>query len=131
MRKWADTSGARATAVGGGQTTTPGQLTFRSISGTKKIVISKDGYTTVTKSVSRLNFVEEKTRMAAAVRATLASEGVPAPAEPATSPEPADTEPASSAEPPAEAEVEPDPVPEPEPVEETPAPSEPAEADAP
>ena len=121
-------AGARATAVGGGQTTTPGQLKFRSMSGTKKIVISKDGYGTVTKSVSRLNFVEEKARMAASVRATLVSDGASAPAERAPSPEPPAVA-AETAEPPAAAEAEPPAAP--EPVEEAPAPSEPADADAP
>ncbi|UCH29221.1 MAG: PEGA domain-containing protein [Myxococcales bacterium] len=121
-------AGARATAVGGGQTTTPGQLKFRSMSGTKKIVISKDGYGTVTKSVSRLNFVEEKARMAASVRATLVSDGASAPAERPPSPEPPAVA-AETAEPPAAAEAEPPAVP--EPVEEAPAPSEPTDADAP
>ncbi len=122
-------AGARATAVGGGETTTPGQLRFKSIAGTKKIVISKDGYGTVTKSVSRLNFVEERTRMAASVRATLPSEGASASAEPAPAPEPVEAVEAKPVEAPAAAEAPP--APEPEPVDEAPAPSEPTDVDAP
>ena len=126
-------SGASASAVGGGQTTTPGTLTFRSMGGSRKIVVSKDGYGTATKSVTRLNFVEEKSRMAASVRVTLEKEGSAAPAEaPEASVKPAEPEPAA-APPEPKAAPEPNAAAEPaaEPVEEAPAPSEPASADAP
>ncbi len=124
-----DPVGASANAVGGGQVTTPGQLTFRTMPSSRKIVISKDGYTTVTKTVTRSSFVEEKSRMAASVRATLSEEDGRAASEPAAEPSPR-AEPASEpAGPAAEAKVEPSVKP--EPVEEAPAPSEPAAADAP
>ena len=125
-----DPVGARASAVGGGQVTTPGQLTFRTMPGSRNIVISKDGYTTVTKSVSRSSFVEEKTRMATSVRVTLSKEAgqaAPEPAAPAAAPPEEPT--TASAEPPAEVKAQP--AVDREPVEEAPAPSEPAAADAP
>ena len=111
-----DPSGARASAVGGGQVTTPGNLKFRTFSGSRDIVISKDGYKTVAKSVSRNLFVEEKNQMAASVRVTLAKDATAAPAaEPVEAEEPAPAPAAAAA-------------PEPVPVEEvTPA----AESDAP
>jgi hypothetical protein len=124
-------SGASASAVGGGQTTTPGALTFKSMGGSRKIVVSKDGYVKATKSVTRLNFVEEKSRMAASVRVTLDKEGSAAPADPPeASVQPA--APAAAAAPPEpKAAPEPKAGAEPEPVEEAPATSEPASADAP
>jgi uncharacterized protein (TIGR02266 family) len=75
-----DPPGASASAVGGGQVTTPGQLKFRSMPASRKLVISKDGYVSVTKSMSRSGFVEEKTRMLASIKVTLAKDGASAPA---------------------------------------------------
>ena len=109
--------------------TTPGELELRTMPGARKIVIEKDGYTTVTKTVVRSSFVEERARMAASVRVTLSRDGVkaaPPLAEPSPSEEPAEEKPATNQEPQPEAKAEP--VAEPEPVEEAPAPSEPAAA---
>jgi uncharacterized protein (TIGR02266 family) len=69
-----DPPGARASAVGGGEVTTPGTLRFRSMPASRKIVVSKDGFSTMSVSVSRTSFVEEKTRMATSVSVTLAKE---------------------------------------------------------
>ena len=77
-------AGASASAVGGGQVTTPGKLTFRSMPASRKVVISKDGYVSVTKSMGRSSFVEEKSRMSASIKVTLAKDGASAPAEPAS-----------------------------------------------
>jgi uncharacterized protein (TIGR02266 family) len=118
--------GASASSVGGGQVSTPGSLKFRSMPATRKIVISKDGYKTVTKSVSRTNFVEEPRRMAATVSVSLEPDGSskeeagaePTPSEPAAEPEPE-----AKAAPPA-----PEP---PAPADEAPAASESSSADAP
>ena len=125
-----DPVGARASAVGGGEVTTPGELTFRSMPPSRQIVISKDGYNTVTKSVSRSSFVEEKARMATSIRVTLSEEGgraAPRPTE-RTRGETAEEAPsAAGVEPRPEAKAEPAPAP----VEEAPASSEPAAADAP
>ena len=125
-----DPAGARASSVGGGEVTTPGELKFRSMPASRNIVISKDGYTTVTKTVTRKLFVEEKSRMAASVRVTLAKEGAAAaPSAPAPAPEPVEAEPAPvAAEPPAAVET---PAAEPAPAEEPAAPSEPTGDDAP
>ena len=79
-----DPPGASASAVGGGQVTTPGKLTFRSMPASRKVVISKDGYVSVTKSMGRSSFVEEKSRMSASIKVTLAKDGASAPAEPAS-----------------------------------------------
>jgi hypothetical protein len=127
-----DPVGARASAVGGGQVTTPGELTFRSMPSSRQIVISKDGYNTVTKSVSRSSFVEEKARMATSIRVTLSEEGGRAASEPTerTRGAAAEEAPAPSAAGPVprpEANAEPAPMP----VQEAPASSEPAAADAP
>ena len=75
-----DPPGARASAVGGGEVTTPGTLRFRSMPGSRKIVVSKDGFSTMSVSVSRTSFVEEKTRMTTSVSVTLAKEAAGAPA---------------------------------------------------
>jgi uncharacterized protein (TIGR02266 family) len=127
-----DPAGARASAVGGGEVTTPGELKFRSMPASRKVVISKDGYTTVTKTVTRRLFVEEKSRMAASVRVTLAKDGVSvASAEPAPAPEAVKEEPEAAAPPPAEVAAPADSPEPPAPAEETPAPSEPTDVDAP
>ncbi len=97
--------GARASAVGGGQVTTPDNLSFRSMPSSRDIVISKDGFKTVTKSISRELFVEERSRMAASVRVTLAKDGTTArAADPAPAGESVDVPKASTAEPPAQRE---------------------------
>jgi uncharacterized protein (TIGR02266 family) len=114
--------GARASAVGGGETTTPGTLRFRSMPASRKIVVSKDGYSTMSLSVKRSSFVEEKSRMFSAVSVTLAAEAADATV-PAPAPE-APAVPAATAEP----EPTPEPAAEPEaPVEA--APSEPSADD--
>jgi hypothetical protein len=74
-------AGARATAVGGGEVTTPGELRFKSIPGTRQIVISKEGYKTITKSVALSSFAEEGGRMATAISITLEKEPALEPAQ--------------------------------------------------
>jgi len=140
-------AGARASAVGGGETTTPGALQFKSMPGSRKIVVSKDGYKTASSSVTRADFIEETRRMAATVNVTLQKDGAAQPAQAASvsetvAPPPSeakpDPEPAAeppSSEVPAEASPPAEPAPEPKAVEETPAetaaPSETAASDAP
>jgi hypothetical protein len=130
-------AGATASAVGGGQASTPGSLQFKSMSGSRTIVVSKDGYTTVSTSVSRADFVEETRRMAASVNVTLQKDGPAESAQAAPSPEPVTPPPTEvkvEAEPPVEpppTEAKAEPTAAPEPVEETPAPSETTAADAP
>jgi len=125
-----DPAGARASSVGGGEVTTPGELTFRTMPGSRQIIISKEGYDTLTKSVSRSSFVEEKTRMAASLRVTLskaASQAAAAKAaEPAPSTQPVEEQPAT-----ASAEATPTEQPDSAEVVEAPTPSEPSAADAP
>jgi uncharacterized protein (TIGR02266 family) len=140
-------AGARASAVGGGETDTPGSLQFKSMPAYRKIVVSKDGYKTASPTVSRADFTEETRRMAATITVTLQKDGAaaatssassdetaPPPTEVKPDPEPAATEPPlseakSEAEPPAE------PATEPKAVEETPkktpGPSETTAADVP
>jgi hypothetical protein len=121
-------AGARASAVGGGQITTPGELQFKAMLGTQKIVIAKDGYKTATRTVTRGEFIEQTSRLAATVEVTLEKDG--APSEPKVTDEAAPSaKPASS-----EAEVAEEPPAEPKPVTPTPAPPAPSEttpADAP
>jgi uncharacterized protein (TIGR02266 family) len=76
-----DPPGARASAVGGGEITTPGTLNFRSMPSSRNIVVSKDGYETASTSISRASFIEEKSRMTASVRVTLAKQAGAAPVE--------------------------------------------------
>ncbi len=64
-------AGATVTAVGGGQVTTPGELTFKSLRGSRSIVFSKDGFETVSRKVSRREFVEEDGRMVTTMAVTL------------------------------------------------------------
>jgi uncharacterized protein (TIGR02266 family) len=70
-------SGAKVSAVGGGEGVTPAVLEMKAMSGSRKVVISKDGYKTVTKSLSRASFVEEPRRMVATISVTLEPEGAP------------------------------------------------------
>jgi len=128
-------AGARASAVGGGEATTPGALRFKSMPASRNIVISKDGYKTANTSVTRDDFVEETRRMVATINVTLQADGDAAPTQAAPSVE-ASTAPPTEVK--AEAPVEPppseekaEPAPAPEAVEETPAPSETSAADAP
>jgi hypothetical protein len=107
----------------------------------RKIVVSKDGYKTASKSVTRADFVEETRRMAATITLTLQKDGATAPApsitEEAAAPPPSEVE--ADAEPPAEpspSEAKAEPAAAPEAVEETDAevivaPSETTAADAP
>ena len=68
-------AGARASAVGGGEVTTPGELRFKSMPKSRKILVSMDGYQTASKSVTRKDFTEETRRMAATVDITLRPDG--------------------------------------------------------
>lgn len=131
-------AGARASAVGGGEATTPGTLQFKSMKAPRKIVVSKDGYKTVSKSVTRTDFIEETRRMAATVSITLQEDGAAEPTQAAPSTEAVTEEPPSEvkaeAEPPAsevKAEAEPPAPAPPAAVEPAPAPSETTAADAP
>ena len=131
-------AGARASSVGGGEATTPGALQFKSMPGSRKIVVSKDGYTTASKSLTRADFIEETRRMAATVTLTLQRDGAAEPAPAATEAEPPVEPPPSElkaeAEPPAEpppSEGKAEPTAPPKAVEEIPAPSETTAADAP
>jgi uncharacterized protein (TIGR02266 family) len=131
-------AGAMASAVGGGGTTTPGSLQFKSMSGSRTIVVSKDGYKTVSTSVSRADFIEETRRMAASVNLALQKDGAAEPTQAAPSTDtitPPPTEVKAEAEPPVEppppSEAKPEPPAAPEPAEEAPAPSETTAGDAP
>ena len=114
-------AGAQASAVGGGQTTTPGELRFRSMPGSRTIVVSKDGYKTASKTITRSLFVEEPRQMGAIIKITLVREGAPAAASTPTE--------ASGAQSPSES--TPEPAAEPAPAAEPEAPSETPAADAP
>ena len=125
-------AGASASAVGGGATSTPGTLQFKSMTGSRKIVISKEGYETASAVVTRADFVEETRRMAAAVNVTLQKDGAVEPTPAASSAETptpppsevkAETEPPAEP-PPSEVKAAPEPAPAPAAIEETPAPSE-------
>jgi len=129
-------AGAKASAVGGGETSTPGSLQFKSMPASRKIVVSKDGYKTALGAVSRADFTEETRRMFATVNVTLqrdpAAALAPTPAEVEAAPEPAPVEPPPAevkTEVKAEAEEPPKAV-EPQP-EAAPAPSETPAVDAP
>ncbi len=134
-------AGARASAVGGGETTTPGTLQFKSMPASRKIVVSMDGYKSASASVSRADFVEETRRMVASVNVSLQKDGAVAPT-PATlkteaaAPAPTEAEPSvtpapAPEPPPSEVKAEAAPKVEASPAEEAPAPSETAPADAP
>ena len=115
-------AGASASAVGGGEVTTPGALRFKSMSGPREIVVSMDGYKTVTKSVAREDFTEETRRMAATINVTLRKDGAAEPTQAASSTEavtPPPNEVKAQAERSVEAPVE---VPAESPVEPPPAP---------
>ncbi len=132
-------AGAKASAIGGGEVATPGELQFKSMLGSRKIVVSKDGYATAIKSVTRADFIEETRRMAATVNVTLQKDGATEPTQAASSNEivtPPSSAVKAAAEPPAEpppSEVKAaaEPPAAPKAVEEPPAPSETTAADAP
>ena len=70
-----DPPGARVEVSDAGELVSPGKLDIGVASSSRSVVISKDGYKTVTKSVSRASFVEEPRRMKAAISVTLEPEG--------------------------------------------------------
>ncbi len=143
--------GAMASAVGGGVIVTPGELEFKSMPRSRKIVISMKGYKTASTNLMRSSFTEEKSRMFAAVNVTLKKEGAApseAMAEPPAAPAPgevkaeapavpspsevkAKTEPPAAATPSEAKEAVPERPAEPKRVEEAPAPSETDAPDAP
>jgi uncharacterized protein (TIGR02266 family) len=130
-------AGANASAVGGGETSTPGSLQFKSMPASRKIVVSKDGYKTALPSVRRADFTEETRRMFATVSVTLQNDQAAAVAPTSTAPTPTEVEAAPEAAPvePAPVEVkaqteEPPKAVEPAP-DEAPAPSETPAVDAP
>jgi uncharacterized protein (TIGR02266 family) len=124
-------AGAAASSIGGGVTDTPGELRFKTMPRSRKIVISLDGYEKATTFVKRTSFTEETRRMFATVNVSLkktgaepvADEVASAPSEPTLEAEAKAEVPAA----PAEVEAEPEPPAAPE----APAPSETAPADAP
>ncbi|MGB8331730.1 MAG: PEGA domain-containing protein, partial [Polyangiales bacterium] len=73
-------AGARASAVGGGEIITPGELHFKSMPASRQIVVSMDGYKTSTMSITRAEFVEETRRMSATINVILQKEGAAKPA---------------------------------------------------
>jgi len=125
-------AGARASAVGGGEATTPGTLRFKSMTAPRKIVVSKDGYKTASKSVTRADFIEETRRMAATISVTLQADGAAEPAQAVPNTETATLPPSEvtaeaeppAAPPPSEVEAEAEPPAAPKAVEPAPAPSE-------
>ena len=96
-----DPPGARAIAVGGGEIVTPGEMRFKSMLSGRSIMVSKDGYQTVSKSLSRKDFRQESNRMVTSIRVELqpASASAPEVEEPAAKepvaedPEPVETAP--------------------------------------
>jgi uncharacterized protein (TIGR02266 family) len=134
--------GAMASAVGGGVVVTPGELEFKSMPKSRRIVFSMNGYETANKFVTRASFTEETRRMFATVNVTLRKEGAgsgtkaaaPAPGEETAEPTAApsvETAKPQAAPAPSEEKAEAKPPAEPEPVEEPSAPSETEPADAP
>lgn len=98
--------GARAIAVGGGEVTTPGELRFKTMLSARSIMVSKDGYETVSKSVTRKDFREESKRMVSLISIELQ----PAEASAAPLEEPVAEEPEPIEAAPVEAEPNPEPV---------------------
>ncbi len=133
-------AGAMASAVGGGVVVTPGDLEFKSMPKSRRIVFSMNGYETANKFVTRASFTEETRRMFTTVEVTLRKEGAgssakagaAAPsdenAEPTASPSEETAEPEAA---PSEVKAEAAPTAEPAPFEEPSAPSETEAADAP
>jgi uncharacterized protein (TIGR02266 family) len=134
-----DPPGAMASAVGGGVVVTPGEMQFKSMPRSRRIVFSMNGYETTSKFVRRASFTEETRRMFTTVNVTLQKEGAASSTEQAAAPpsgasaEPTPSE--ETAEPaaapaPSEVQAEAEPPAEPKPVEEA-APSETAPVGAP
>jgi uncharacterized protein (TIGR02266 family) len=110
-----DPPGARAIAVGGGEIVTPGEMRFKSMLSGRSIMVSKDGYQAVSKSLSRKDFRQKSNRMVASISVELqpASASAPEVEEPAAE-EPVAEEPvAEDPEPLEAAPVEAEPAPEP------------------
>ncbi|MGB3053118.1 MAG: TIGR02266 family protein [Polyangiales bacterium] len=137
-----DPPGAMASAVGGGVVVTPGELEFKSMPRSRRIVLSMNGYETASEFVTRASFTEETRRMFATVNVTLRKEGAGsstkagalAPSEEKAEQVAAPSE--ETAEPPAapapsEVKAEAEPPATPKPVEEASAPSETEPADVP
>jgi len=138
-----DPAGAMASAVGGGVVVTPGELEFKSMPKSRRIVFSMNGYETANKFVTRASFTEETRRMFATVNVTLQKEeagssanaGAAVPSEekaepPAEPSEETADEPQAAPEP-SEVKAEAAPPAEPKPVEEPSEPSETEPVDAP
>ncbi|HSN84604.1 MAG TPA: TIGR02266 family protein [Polyangiales bacterium] len=70
-----DPPGARVEVSDAGEFVSPGKLDVGVASSSRSVVISKDGYKTVRKSVTRASFVEEPRRMKAAISVALEPEG--------------------------------------------------------
>jgi hypothetical protein len=73
-----DPPGARAAAVGGGEITTPGEMQFKSMLSARTITISKNGFQTVSKNVSRWDFRAQSNRMVASMTVKLEPDVAPA-----------------------------------------------------
>ncbi len=73
-----DPPGARAAAAGGGEVTTPGEIQFGSMLSAREVTISKNGFQTVSKSVSRWDFRPQSNRMVASMTVKLQPEVAPA-----------------------------------------------------
>ncbi len=137
-----DPPGAMASAVGGGVVVTPGEMQFKSMPKSRRVVFSMNGYETSSKFVRRASFTEETRRMFATVSVTLQKEGAASSLKAgATAPSEQNAEPtavpseetaeATAAPEPSEAKAEAKAPAEPEPVDEAPAPSETEPVDAP
>jgi hypothetical protein len=137
-----DPPGAMASAVGGGVVVTPGEMRFKSMPKSRRIVFSMNGYETSSEFVRRASFTEETRRMFATVNVTLQEEGAassakagaPTPSEqntePTAVPSEETAEPSAAPEP-SEVKAEATAPAEPEPVDDAPAPSETEPVDAP
>ncbi len=105
-----DPPGARATAVGGGEITTPGEMRFRSMLSERTITVSKDGFQTASKSLNRWDFREASNRMVTSITVELQPEAVAAVAEEPAAEEAQAEEPVTEDPEPVEAEPAPDSV---------------------
>jgi hypothetical protein len=70
-----DPPGAKVTAAGRVEGLTPTTVKLDSLTGARKIVISKDGFKTVTQSLTRGSFTEEPRRMVAKISVSLEPQG--------------------------------------------------------
>ncbi|KPK13477.1 MAG: hypothetical protein AMJ62_15030, partial [Myxococcales bacterium SG8_38] len=108
-----DPPGAQVRVTDAGEFVSPGTLDLGVASRSRKIVISKDGYKTVTKSVTRASFIEEPRSMKASISVALEPEGASRPRqgnEDEASAGPAAVEPVPGAEESAPQAAEPPPV---------------------